>query len=182
MRIMFRQRIRHDSSLARVIGITDVVHVAFSGRKARAVLADKIDAGVGAMQPDGRRQPRNIQDHPDSVGLHLVHDLVKPFKLEFALSGLKGIPGEISHAHDIEARALHDGDIEIDLLRCAVDGLITRTDKELPRTRPIRERGRILRAGNGNQRDDKNKNECELSQQNAQPFLMDREPDSADGD
>ena len=69
------------------------------------------------MQPDGRGQTGNVKNDPDAIGLHLVHDAVEPLKGEPALRWLKGIPRQVSHAHHIEAGALHDGNVLIDLLR-----------------------------------------------------------------
>jgi hypothetical protein len=67
------------------------------------------------MQPNRRRQARNIDNSPDSAGLHLVHNLVEPFEIAFALGRLERIPRKVSHAHDIEAGPLHDGNVPIDL-------------------------------------------------------------------
>ena len=117
VRIPPHQRLGHNSNLADVVGVADVIHVTLGGWKPCAVLRDDIDARVRSMQPDGRGQTRNVKNDPDAIGLHLVHDPVEPLKGELALRWLKRIPRQVAHAHDIETRALHDGNVLIDLLR-----------------------------------------------------------------
>src|SRR5271165_82341 len=89
------------------------------------------------MKPDRRDRAWNVENHPDSSGLHLVQDLVEPRKFKLALRWFERIPGEIAHAHDVEPRALHDGDVLIDLLGRAINGLITRAYKKLARAWPV---------------------------------------------
>src|SRR5271166_6831413 len=137
MRVAFHQRIRHDPNFAHVIRIADVVHITLRGGQPRAVLRNDIDAWMGTMQPDGSRQTWNVQNHADSGCLHLVHDAVEPFKGKLALRGLKRIPREVAHAHNVESRVLHDRDILIDLLRRTIDRLIAGAHKKLAWTRPI---------------------------------------------
>lgn len=124
MRIPVRDPIGKYARFAYVIRVADVIHVALCRWEPRPILGDEIDTRVGAMHPNRRRQARNIDNDPDSAGLHLVHNLVEPFEIEFALGRLERIPGEVSHANDIEAGPLHDGDVPIDLFWRAIDRLI----------------------------------------------------------
>jgi hypothetical protein len=144
MCIALGHRIGESSHFSHVIRIADVVHIALGRGKACPVLADNIDARVGTMQPDRRRRSRYIEDHSNSVGLHLVHDLVEPLKGEFALRRLERVPGQISHADHVEAGTFHNRDVLIDLLRRAIDRLITGAHEELSGTGPVRMHRRHL--------------------------------------
>jgi hypothetical protein len=69
--------------------------------------------------------------------MHFVHDAIEPAEGELAWLRFERIPGKVAHAHNIEPRTLHDGNVPVDLFRGAVDGLIAGSNEQLPRAGPI---------------------------------------------
>src|SRR4051794_10507702 len=97
------------------------------------------------MQPDGRGEAGDVEDHLYAVRRHLVHNRVEPRELETPLLRLEGVPGQVTHTDHVEPGLLHHGDVAMNLLRCTVDRLVAGTDEELPSVGPFRDVGTALR-------------------------------------
>jgi hypothetical protein len=67
-------------------------------------LVDKVHRRVLVMQPDGRGETTNIENHLDVGGVHLVENPIKPREVESIFCRLKRVPGQIAHADEGENR------------------------------------------------------------------------------
>jgi hypothetical protein len=118
------------------IRVANVFHIAFRGMEHYSILRDDIHTRVFMMEPDWRREGRNIQDYLDTIRLHLIHNLVEPSELEPPAGRLKGIPGEVAHPYQVKPGFLHNGDVAMEFLGCTIHRLVTSTDKKLPLAGP----------------------------------------------
>ena len=109
---------------------------AVSGRIGVHVLPHAVGAGHGraAVGTESIREDlRVLMGHPHRDGIrgraeddldaglaHSVDDAIHPPIVEVAVFGLPQAPGGLAHAHDVEARGLHQGDIFVE-----TGGLVT---------------------------------------------------------
>ena len=118
-------------------GIADVFHVALGGLQDRAVLAHDVDRWMLMMKPSGRRQAANVEEDLDARAVQLVDDGVGFSKRELSIGGFEPIPRQVSDAHQLETRRLHERNVAMNLLWGAVDRLIAGPDDESSSARPV---------------------------------------------
>ena len=152
--VALRQLLGQTDGVTAVIRVADVEHVALGRLHGRALRIHEVHARVFAMQPQGRRRAGDVHDYLDAVRLHGVDDAVEFLELELAVFGFEVIPGQVAHPDDVEPGLLHQGDVALDLVGCAVDGLVARPDEQLSRAGPAygcreRKRDRTGQRGQG---------------------------------
>ena len=124
------QRIGHPGQQSAVIRVRYVVHVAFGGLQADAVLIDDVDPLVVVVEPDRCRLAGDVQDHPDAGRVHFVHDRIKADEVEPPLGRLEIVPGQIAHPHHIESGPAHQRDVVVNLRRASIDRLVVGPDEQ----------------------------------------------------
>ena len=104
------------------IGVHVLPHAVGAGHGRAAVGTESIreDLRVLVGHPRGNGIGGRAEDDLDAGLAHGVDDAVHPGVVEVAVFGLPQAPGGLAHAHDVEARGLHQGDIFVE-----TGGLVT---------------------------------------------------------